>query len=153
MSSTLLAKWSSTNYIRSVMDIARRDKHALRMTTWPFSPPETNSWLTEDGVKKTDVFSFGTFVWRTMIDCKNILEIFGLDGKRRPDDEGKVASLKLTKQFLDGAKESVRAYAAASKSFGEREIALTLYVLENTLHPDPSLRSLPKSQWALRGMR
>ncbi|KAI9741724.1 MAG: hypothetical protein M1834_000109 [Cirrosporium novae-zelandiae] len=102
----LTAKLS--DFSGSVMDIASNEKHSLRMTTWPYSASELGCWLTDDGVK-TDVYSFELFIWRTVIDCKNILEIFEFNGERTSQAESRVAEMKLGDAFLLGAKKSINA--------------------------------------------
>ncbi|RFU33796.1 hypothetical protein B7463_g2525, partial [Scytalidium lignicola] len=134
----------------SIMDITSRERHALRMTTWPFSAPESGSWLSAEGIKKTDIYSFGLFIWRTLLDCKNILGIFELDGKRTPFAETQVSKLKLSDEFLRSALFSIESYYLAN-NLPEACFKLVRYALQNTIQTDPSLRSLPKAQCALMG--
>lgn len=133
----------------SIMDIAVNNKHSLRMSTWPYSAPELGQPLTADGIKKTDVYSFGILIWRTFLDCANILHTFGLTGERTPQAEDQVLELKRNEGFLVGAKRSVYAYAA-SKSVREEATLLILHTLENTVQHDPAVRDLARTQWIKR---
>ena len=136
----------------AVMDMAARERFALRMATWPFSAPEQGAWLSAEVLKQTDVYSFGLFVWRTVVDCANILGVFGLDGHMTAAAQQTVALLKQTPAFLTGAKNSVRAYAAANAMRGGA-LAMVLEALECTVQPDPTKRSLTRAQCLLIGMR
>ncbi|KAH8816571.1 hypothetical protein F5884DRAFT_227707 [Xylogone sp. PMI_703] len=135
----------------SVMDMTRHERHSLRMTTWPFSAPECGGWLSADGIKQTDVYSFGLFIWRTLLDCKNILQIFELDGKRTPSAETQIAKLKLSDDFLRSALYSVESYVH-SNGLSETCFILVRYALLSTIQTNPSLRSLARAQCALMGL-
>ncbi|KAG0652055.1 serine threonine-kinase receptor [Hyphodiscus hymeniophilus] len=135
----------------SIMDMAINHKHSLRMSTWPYSAPELGKALTADGIKKTDVYSFGVLIWRTFLDCTNILQTFGLTGEKTPQAEDQVSELKRNEGFLVGAKRSIYAYAA-SKSVREEATLMILHTLESTVQRDPSVRDLARTQWILRGL-
>lgn len=136
----------------SVMDMASNSKHSLRMSTWPYNAPELGQSLSADGIKKTDVYSFGIFIWRTFLDCANFLQTFGLTGEKTPQAEDQVLELKRSEAFMVGAKRSVHAYAA-SKSVPEAATLMVLHTFESTIHHDPKMRDLPKTQWILRGTK
>ncbi|KAL5314154.1 hypothetical protein ACEPPN_018578 [Leptodophora sp. 'Broadleaf-Isolate-01'] len=136
----------------SIMDMAINTKHALRMSTWPYSAPELGRSLTEDGIKKTDVYAFGMLIWRTIIDCGNILHAFGLSGEKTSMAENEVLKMKLGPFFLVGAKKSLYAYAG-SNSFPEPATVMILHALESTIQHDPNMRDLTRTQWILRGLR
>lgn len=136
----------------SVMDIAKHDSHLLRMTTWPYSAPEISKPLTEEGIKKTDVYSFGLFIWRTVIDCGNILQVFGLSGEKTPQTEEAVSDLKCSDSLILGAKRNLHEYMASN---GLHKDAMTMIsqTLESSIQHLPENRDLTRTQCVLIGMR
>lgn len=136
----------------SVMDMAASNKHSLRMSTWPYGAPELGQSLTPEGIKRTDVYSFGILIWRTFLDCANILQTFGLSGEKTPHAEDQIKELKRNDEFLIGAIRSVYAYAE-SKSIQEAATLMILHSLESTVQYDPAARDLARTQWILRGLR
>lgn len=135
----------------SIMDMTSSDSHLLRMTTWPYSAPEIGKSLTEEGIKKTDVYCFGLFIWRTVLDCGNILKVFGLTGEKSSQAEEAVSDLKVGDSLLLGAKRSIYEYTA-SKGLHEEAMVMTLHAFESTIQYEPSNRHLPRTQCVLMNM-
>lgn len=136
----------------SIMDMTKQGSHLLQMTTWPYSAPEISKSLTEEGIKKTDVYSFGLFIWRTVIDCGNILQALDLSGEKTPQAEKTVSVLKGSDSFLLGAKRSLNDYLA-SKGLHKDAMTMILQALEYTIQHDPTNRDLTRTQCVLIGMR
>lgn len=132
----------------SVMDLAGSRSHSLRMGTYPYNPPESTFNLSREDVKKTDVYSFGLLVWRTVIDGSNLLSVHELRDRTIQD----VQNLKESGQIITFAITSSSEYAT-SHSISEYELARMTYVYIHTIHPEASERDLTKAQAALKGER
>ena len=132
----------------SVMDLAGSQSHSLRMGTYPYNPPESTLNLSAEGVKKTDVYSFGLLVWRTVIDGSSLLSVSGLKGKTIQN----VQALKINGELSVHARQSTSEYAK-SHSLSEDDIARIFYVYDWTIQTEASKRALPQAQAALKGER
>lgn len=132
----------------SVMDLAGSRSHSLRMGTYPYNPPESTINLSSEYVKKTDVYSFGLLVWRTVIDGSNLLSVHELRDRKIED----VQNLKDTGQMTTIAMTSSLEYAT-SHSISEDEMARIDYVYIHTIQREASKRDLTKAQAALKGER
>ncbi|CAG8954455.1 hypothetical protein HYFRA_00006083 [Hymenoscyphus fraxineus] len=135
----------------SIMDVTRNDSHLLRMSTWPYGAPEIGKSLTEEGIKKTDVYSFGLLIWRTVLDCGNILHVFDLTGERSSHSEEVVSNLKLGDSFLSGAEKSIHEYQA-TKGLHKDALAMIIHALKSTIQYEPSSRDLTRTQCILNGI-
>ncbi|PGH04269.1 serine/threonine protein kinase [Blastomyces parvus] len=135
----------------AVMDIDQRDLSYLSMGTYPYQAPEFSSRLSADGIKQTDVYSFGLLVWRALIDGRDIATELGLDSKPTESSEKLLQQLKLNNDILLKAVCSTHVYAS-DNGINENALALILYVLAQTIIVEPMDRSLPRAQAALRGM-
>ncbi|KAL2363631.1 hypothetical protein RJZ56_003485 [Blastomyces dermatitidis] len=135
----------------AVMDIDQRDLSYLSMGTYPCQAPESSNRLSADGIKQTDVYSFGLLVWRAFIDGRNIATELGLDSNPTESSERLLQQLKLNNDILLKAVCSTQVYAS-DHGINENALALILYVLLQTIVVDPMDRSLPRAQAALRGM-
>ncbi|KLJ12173.1 hypothetical protein EMPG_09601 [Blastomyces silverae] len=135
----------------AVMDIDQRDLSHLSMGTYPCQAPEFSNRLSADGIKQTDVYSFGLLVWRAFIDGRDIATELGLDSKPTESSEKLLQPLKLDDDILLKAVCSTQVYAS-DNGINEKALALILYVLAHTIVVDPMDRSLPRTQAALRGM-
>ncbi|PGH11906.1 serine/threonine protein kinase [Helicocarpus griseus UAMH5409] len=136
----------------AVMDISEREQFNLRMRTYPYHAPEFSSRLSAEGIKQTDVYSFGLLVWRTFIDCGDIAAELGLDSKATDASEKELQKLGINNDLLVEAVCSIQAYASKHK-MSENALALFLFVLAQTLLAEPRDRSLSRAQAALRGMK
>ena len=122
----------------SVMDLAGSHSHSLRMGTYPYNPPESTFNLSVEGVKKTDVYSFGLLVWRTFIDGSSLLSVSALKGKTIQH----VRAMKTSGEFSVYARQSTSEYAK-SHSISEDDVARIFYVYDWTIQPEASKRALP----------
>ncbi|ODH37039.1 serine/threonine protein kinase [Paracoccidioides brasiliensis] len=135
----------------AVMDIEQRDLSYLRMGTFPYQAPESSNRLSSNGLKQTDVYSFGLLVWRAFLDGRNISSELGLGPRPTDASEKELQRLKLSNELIVNAVCSVQVYASSNR-VSENALALILYVLAQTIVAEPGHRSLPQAQAALRGM-
>ncbi|EDN02649.1 predicted protein [Histoplasma mississippiense (nom. inval.)] len=135
----------------AVMDIGQRDLSCLSMGTYPYQAPESSQRLSADGIKQTDVYSFGLLVWRSFIDGKSIATELGLDSKPTESSETLIQELKLSDEILLKAVCSIQSYSS-NNGISDRALELILYVLAQTILVEPKDRCLSRAQSALRGM-
>jgi serine/threonine protein kinase len=135
----------------SFMDIAEGEARPLRMGTWPFTAPEFGAPLSIDQLKQSDVYSFGLLVWRTIVDCENIIAAAGLNSLSSQSGRNEFENLKSSNELVVRAKISIENYALRH-NLPPESAALILYILDCTIQAAPSSRGLPKAQAALRGL-
>jgi serine/threonine protein kinase/ankyrin repeat protein len=138
----------------TVMDMNREVSHEVPMNTFPYEAPEVSRGLTADGVKRTDTFSYGTLVWRCMVDCQDILSLIGykLAGSKPTEQErGGLNLKKQSDEFLEWAIASIACHFNA-RSLPVQSFSLVASVLMSTLRGDPSQRELSRAQARMRGM-
>ncbi|KKZ61627.1 hypothetical protein EMCG_03812 [[Emmonsia] crescens] len=135
----------------AVMDINQRDLSYLPMGTYPYQALESSNRISADGIKQTDVYSFGLLVWRAFIDGRDIAIELGLEPKPTKNSERSLQQLKLSNDLLVNAVCSAQVYAS-NHGINESSLALILYVLAQTILVEPMDRSLPRAQAALRGL-
>ncbi|OJD11136.1 serine/threonine protein kinase [Emergomyces pasteurianus Ep9510] len=135
----------------AVMDISQSDLSYLPMGTYPYQAPESSNRLSADGIKQTDVYSFGLLVRRAFIDGRALTTELGLESRPTEASERLLQQLKLSNDLLVNAVCSAQLY---SSNYGihESALGLILYVLAQTVLVEPVDRSLPRAQAALRGM-
>ncbi|KAJ9602351.1 hypothetical protein H2200_013206 [Cladophialophora chaetospira] len=140
----------------AVIDTTHTDQYILPMGTVPFEAPEANQSLTAQGIKMTDVYSFGMLVWRCFLDCADMLVPMGIrkvgDYAKLTDAEHeRVKVLKESDEIHVLAWESVIDYRE-SHSLPQVISPMVRSVLGSTLRRDPTKRSLDKAQALLRGI-
>ncbi|RSM02289.1 hypothetical protein CDV31_011010 [Fusarium ambrosium] len=138
----------------AIMDIGGNADHSLRMTTVPYDAPESGQNLTVDGIKATDTYSFGMLIWRTFIDCKDLLVAIGFKQTSTPlsdDERTALKHLKRSESFLQMALDTVEAYGR-SRSLPEDTVEMITDAMNATLILNPASRSLVQAQARLRGM-
>ena len=138
----------------TIMDMNNEVPQEIRMNTFPYEAPEVSGRLTADGVRKTDTFSYGTLVWRCMVDCQDILAMSGCKLAGPKPTEQERATLNLKKQsdeFLEWALSCIACHFNA-RSLPVQGFALVTSVLMCTLRGDPSQRDLSRAQARMRGM-
>ncbi|KAJ4247990.1 hypothetical protein NW757_008614 [Fusarium falciforme] len=138
----------------AIMDIGRDAGHSLRMTTVPYDAPESGQALTVDGIKATDTYSFGMLIWRTFIDCQDLLVAIGFKQASIPlsgDERATLKQLKRSESFLQMALVTVEAYGQ-SRSLPGEAVDMVTDAMNATLTLNPASRSLVQAQARLRGM-
>ncbi|RSL76244.1 hypothetical protein CEP51_010153 [Fusarium floridanum] len=138
----------------AIMDIGGNADHSLRMTTVPYDAPESGQNLTVDGIKATDTYSFGMLIWRTFIDCQDLLVAIGFKQASTPlsdDERTALKQLKRSESFLQMALDTVEAYGR-SRSLPEDTVEMITDAMNATLILNPASRSLVQAQARLRGM-
>ncbi|KAL6354765.1 hypothetical protein LRP88_12110 [Fusarium phalaenopsidis] len=138
----------------AIMDIGRDAGHSLRMTTVPYDAPESGQALTVDGIKATDTYSFGMLIWRTFIDCQDLLVAIGFKQASAPlsgDERTSLKQLKRSESFLEMALGTVEAYGQ-SRSLPGETVDMVTDAMNATLTLNPTSRSLVQAQARLRGM-
>src|SRR2546423_6451365 len=105
-----------------------------------------------DGLKKTDIYSFGMLVWSTLIDGKDLARELELDDRPLAVADNELRALKQSDELLVKAVTSVSSYASINSLCSEA-VDLVLYVLEQTIQSSPVRRHLSHAQAALRGMK
>ncbi|PGH27119.1 serine/threonine protein kinase [Polytolypa hystricis UAMH7299] len=136
----------------AVMDLAHHDLTSLQMGTYPYQAPEFLQRLSADGIKKTDIYSFGMLVWRTFIDGKELAAELGVSLVYSEEAQKALQVGQIQNEPLIKAIDSVQTYAAAH-NISPASIALVLYVLAQTIPADPKSRDLPCAQAALSGVK
>lgn len=141
----------------AVMDTTLADHYILPMGTVPFEAPESSQSLTAEGIKKTDVYSFGLLIWRCFVDCADLLvhmRVRTADGPAQLTDAEleRVRALKASDQLNDLASESVMNYVN-SYALAQEISPLMRSILGCTMRQDPTARSLDKAQALLRGIQ
>ncbi|KAL0060515.1 hypothetical protein AAF712_012705 [Marasmius tenuissimus] len=119
----------------SVMDLDAEGS-SLHMGTPPYDAPEAKEGsLTAEGMKKTDVYSLGLLIWRTLLNGDNPFE--WLSKELGANDE-ELLAFKHTDELLRYAKETVRRY----EGIEEEKLLAMEYALENSLQAMPDKRQL-----------
>ncbi|KAJ8088306.1 hypothetical protein PM082_022378 [Marasmius tenuissimus] len=109
---------------------------SLHMGTPPYDAPEAKEGsLTAEGMKKTDVYSLGLLIWRTLLNGDNPFE--WLSKELGANDE-ELLAFKHTDELLRYAKETVRRY----EGIEEEKLLAMEYALENSLQAMPDKRQL-----------
>jgi len=136
----------------SVMDMSTEDFRQLETWTWPFQAPEWSKSLSRDGMKLTDVYSFGLLVWRAFTDGQGFVSLPGASQESSDEDKRSLTSQKERDDFTSHAIAEVCMYAHTHK-IPRPSLALIIYTLLSTVRLNPTDRSLVKAQAALRGVK
>jgi serine/threonine protein kinase/ankyrin repeat protein len=134
----------------AAMDMEHSKLQSLTVGTPPYQAPEisTSMELSADGLKKTDVYSFGLLFWRTILDGKDLVEQMGL-GSHGSEDPILLQNLKKEdKRMLQKAYESIGDYLPPGAAI--ETLKLIPFTLKTTLRTDPATRNLAAAQAALR---
>ncbi|PHH72207.1 hypothetical protein CDD80_4685 [Ophiocordyceps camponoti-rufipedis] len=136
----------------SVMDMT--DQHSVPMNTFPYEAPEIGQKLSIEGVKKTDVFSYGMLIWRCMLDCQDVLSAINFSlppGPPSTQHRTLLNKLKTADHVLESAITSLSQHPT-TRSLPSQSLNLIVGALLFTLRGDASLRALDRAQARLRGM-
>jgi serine/threonine protein kinase len=136
----------------SVMDMGSEEFRRLESSTWPFQAPEWSSPLSRDGMKLTDVYSFGLLIWRAFTDGKGYVSLPGAAQDSSIEDKESLDAQKQRDGFTNIAVADLYKYSTDHKVPRE-SLDITVYALLATLRLDPADRSLVKAQAALRGTK
>ncbi|KAF2197948.1 kinase-like protein [Delitschia confertaspora ATCC 74209] len=136
----------------SVMDMTSEEFRKVESWTWPFQAPEWESPLSREGMKLTDVYSFGLLIWRLYLDGEGFISMEGAAPGHPDESKQRLADLKETEEFTQIALRDISEY---SKDHGIPETcsAIISYAILHTVRTKPSDRSLVKAQVALRGIK
>lgn len=147
-----------TDFGGAVIENSASASFLLPMGTIPFTAPELKLPLTSEGVKRTDVYSFGMLIWRGFTDCIDILRSLGINLENgrttlTTEEQERLDKLKSSPQddvFMK-AIESTYHYMQ-SKSMSQEVLKLVVSAMSFTLRVDPDRRALDQTQALLRGM-
>lgn len=124
----------------AVMDISGRHGNTLAMPTPTFQAPEVDETqlLSPEGLKRTDMYSFGMLVWNTLIDG-NLSDDKGLARELELEavTERELHALKKSDELLCKAIRSVTSYASINSLCSEA-VNLVLHVLDLTIQLAPA---------------
>ncbi|EEB92434.1 hypothetical protein MPER_09055 [Moniliophthora perniciosa FA553] len=113
------------------------------MGTPPYDAPEVRDRLDAEAMKRTDVYSLGLLVWRTMLDGENPFHRIGDEALPISDIE----ELKRSDQVLQLAKQSIRTAPTIIDATGYE---LLDHTFGHTLGLSSSSRSLRQAVAALQ---
>jgi serine/threonine protein kinase/ankyrin repeat protein len=136
----------------AAMDISLNASQSLILGTFPYDAPEASSVLSAEGLKKTDVFSFGFLVWRTLLDGMDMRGPLGLAGYDIGQARIITRALKQEDKLIELAIHSATKYYS-KYAIHVSTYEMVLYVLYKTIRANPAERSLPDAQLALQGMK
>jgi serine/threonine protein kinase/ankyrin repeat protein len=134
----------------AVMDISYKEHHALRMGTFPFEAPEAAQQTDVEGIKKTDIYSFGMLAWRCYVDADDILSGISSTVPTGSTLQQVVYQLKTNDQFIGKALEHIAAYKNM-RDISQESLEMMIYVLIFTIRAKPVDRHFVKAQLRLRG--
>jgi serine/threonine protein kinase len=136
----------------SVMDMTSEEFRRMESWTWPFQAPEWEDRLAHEGMKLTDVYSFGLLVWRTFLDSEGFVSLPGAAPSDSYEAKRSLTAQKATDEFTSVAIADIRSYSQAH-GIPQRCSELITYVVLHTVRLNPLQRSLVKAQAALRGIK
>jgi serine/threonine protein kinase len=151
----LICRHSQREYVAKISDFglsiinpAREDFHTLLGSTWIWEAPESQSRMSVEGLKQTDLFSFGLLIWRVLTNKSVPYEILGqdiVDRYRAPDKEAFIVAVKKDSEFCGIVLHSLRYSSIAkwAKSLG-------MAILPHALGLDPTSRCLQKITAGIR---
>ncbi|KAK7042913.1 hypothetical protein VNI00_008649 [Paramarasmius palmivorus] len=125
----------------SVMDI--ETEGSLPMGTPPYDAPESRMKLDAEAMKRTDVYSLGLLVWRTMLDGQNPFHYIG--GGLLSNTE--IEQLKRSDEVLQLAKDGMRTILSGVEP---TDYELLDHAFDNTLQLSSARRSLTQAIAALQ---
>jgi serine/threonine protein kinase len=140
------------DFCGSVMDMGPADLRRLDTGTWPFQAPEGSVDLSRDGLKQTDVYSFGLLVWRAFTDGEGFVTLRGGSQKSSDEDKEALRNLKNSDTLTRKATQHLRDYSRTHR-VSKSEEDLFIYVILHCVRLRPADRDLIKAQCALRGLR
>ncbi|THV04188.1 hypothetical protein K435DRAFT_851188 [Dendrothele bispora CBS 962.96] len=132
----------------SVMNLLHDEEARLHIGTPPYDAPDARVLLTEEGLKRTDVYSLGLLIWRTMLDGKNpfhSLASSSVNGRDFTDNE--IADMKRSAGLTEKAKTSVHRHL---QDLDDNEKEVLDYVFDNTIQYESVKRDLVNAIAALQ---
>jgi serine/threonine protein kinase len=115
------------------------ERHQLPGCTRLWSAPESGNLLAVEGLRRTDVFSFGLIVWRVFLNCADPFLFLDRERTRVPPHLGHdefVNRVKVNKSFPD------LVILSLAQAHDETYINI---VVRATLSPEPSERDLGRA--------
>ncbi|KAK7450114.1 hypothetical protein VKT23_012996 [Stygiomarasmius scandens] len=126
----------------SVMNLLHAEEVFLHVGTRSYEAPDARERLTEDGLKRTDVYSLGLLIWRTLLDGKSPFHSLV------PTlTDVQISQMKRTPDLVDKAKASVHEYLT---NLNDDERKTVDYVLDNTVQYQSDKRNLVNTIAALQ---
>ncbi|KAJ3847883.1 hypothetical protein EV368DRAFT_87213 [Lentinula lateritia] len=129
----------------SLMDIGAENSQSPSTPAGPWSAPElySDTAMTEEILRLTDVYSFGLLVWRTIMNGENPYQL--PQSNAEPMSELQIFELKRSNELLAVAKESI-----LHRELSPNSVEILHCVLENTIQSNPSSRNLVRAVAALQ---
>jgi serine/threonine protein kinase len=131
----------------AVINPASDAKCRLPGGTWPWTAPEGREQLTVDGLRGTDIFSFGLMVWRVIVNIPNPFELLKpqmIRGFETSSLEDFISYAKVHDSFVESVIGTIR----ASRN-GKSMMRYASDVVCSTLHKNPTQRDMSKAIFAL----
>jgi serine/threonine protein kinase len=123
--------------------------HFLLGSTWMWEAPEAHAALSVEGLKLTDVYSFGLVVWRILVNRSIPYELFWSELESRyqaPTRDDFIKAVKADPEFPFFVKTSM-----LSCDLPDWMKLLGQTVIDHTLSRDPSIRNLDLACSSLAG--
>ena len=146
----LICKHPTRQYIVKLSDFgfavinpALDQDHQLPGCTWLWRAPESSYRLSVEGLKGTDIYSFGLTVWRTVVNCQNPFELYvpsHSTASMTINDDASVTRIKSDLAFLRLVRQSIDRSGSKILVGTSAEA-----VIQSTLHGDAAKRSLDDS--------
>jgi serine/threonine protein kinase/ankyrin repeat protein len=143
----LVFKHTSRKYIAKVADFGLSvinpnpaTKHYLLGSTWMWEAPECHSMLSVDGLKLTDVYSFGLVAWRVLLNHSIPYEHLGAHVFQRHRRQTRDEFIRAVK--MDPAFQNIVAESVAASALPQPAKQVGLAIINSTLSTDPIGRSL-----------
>lgn len=138
----------------TVMDMAGTEARRMETWTWPFQAPEiTNDQaLTRDGMKRTDVYSFGLLVWRAFMDGEGFVSLPGAAQTASDEARRELNARKASEDLTNTAIVDIYEYAKG-RGLSQACVDMMVYTVLHTVQLKPEDRDLVKAQAALRGIK
>jgi serine/threonine protein kinase len=142
----LICRHAHRKYVAKLSDFgfalinpALNERHQLPGCTRLWSAPESGNLLAVEGLRRTDVFSFGLIVWRCFLNCADPFLFLDRESTRVPHHLGHdefVNRVKANKSFPD--------FVILSLAQAHIETYINI-VVRATLSPEPSERDLGRA--------
>jgi serine/threonine protein kinase len=143
----LVFKHPSRKYIAKVADFGLavinpdpEKQHYLLGSTWMWEAPECHTMLSVDGLKLTDVYSFGLVSWRVLVNRSIPYETVSRHVSQRHQRQTRdefIHAVKMDPAFPDIVVESL---ATSSLPQWAKQVGQT--IINNTLSTEPRNRSI-----------
>lgn len=135
-----------------VMDMSNDDFRRIETWTWPFQAPEWSKPLSQEGMKLTDIYSFGLLVWRAFTDGEGFVSLPGASQNSSDEDKRSLIAQKGKDNFTRVAIADICEYAAVHR-IPQPSLDLITYTIASTIRLNPTDRNLVRAQATLRGTK